>query len=120
MREFAELTDRFRRALEDGDVGAMHAAINRNFDLRAGIVAISDRNWQLVNTARNTGASAKFCGSGGAVVGICEDEPLFRALATEFAEIGAHAVRPEVAPPLEGEGAPTSPPEAATAEEDRS
>jgi len=101
MREFAELTDRFRSALDEGDVGEMHTVINRNFDLRAGIIGISDRNWQLVNTARNAGASAKFCGSGGAVVGICEDEALFRALATEFAEIGAHAVRPEVTPPPE-------------------
>ncbi len=101
MREFAELTDRFRKALDDGDLSEMHAVINRNFDLRASIIGISDRNWRLVNTARNAGASAKFCGSGGAVVGICEDESLFRALATEFAEIGAHAVRPEVAPPPE-------------------
>ena len=101
MREFAELTDRFQLALSEGDVGEMHAVINRNFDLRASIIKISDRNWQLVNTARNAGASAKFCGSGGAVVGICEDEALFRAMATEFAEIGAHAVRPEVAAPAD-------------------
>jgi glucuronokinase len=106
MREFAELTDRFRAALESGRVGEMHAILNRNFDLRASVVRISERNWQLVNAARNTGASAKFCGSGGAVVGICEDEPLFRALATEFAELGADVVRPEVAAPAEPEAEP--------------
>jgi glucuronokinase len=101
MREFAELTDRFRAALAEGRVGAMHEIVNRNFDLRASITKISERNWQLVNTARNLGASAKFCGSGGAVVGICEDEALFRALATEFTEIGARAIRPTVAAPEE-------------------
>jgi glucuronokinase len=118
MREFAELTDRFRAALEDGKVGELHAVINRNFDLRASIVGISDRNWQLVNTARNAGASAKFCGSGGAVVGICEDEDLFCALATEFAEIGAEVIRPEVAPPEEPEepGEPGEPGGSAVAE----
>ena len=101
MREFAELTDRFRAALEAGDVGEMHAVVNRNFDLRAGILPISERNWQMVNTARNAGVSAKFCGSGGAIVGICEEEALFRALCTELDAIGARAIRPVVAPLVE-------------------
>jgi len=103
MREFADLTERFRAALAAGRVGEMHALMNRNFDLRASIVKISDRNWQLVNAARNCGVSAKFCGSGGAIVGICEDEALFRALATEMAGLGAEVVRPAVAEPA-GEG----------------
>jgi glucuronokinase len=105
MREFAELTDRFREALEAGRVGEMHELVNRNFDLRASVVPISEHNWRLVNTARNSGASAKFCGSGGAVVGICEDQALFRALATEFAEVGAEVRRPTLCPPPE-ESAP--------------
>ncbi len=99
MREFAELTDRFRSALEAGKVGEMHSVMNRNFDLRAGIVRISDANWRLVNTARNAGVSAKFCGSGGAIVGICEDERLFGELRSALAEIGAVAVRPIVMEP---------------------
>ena len=44
----------------------------------------------------------------GAIVGICEDEPLFRALCTELDAIGARAIRPVVAPlveePAEDEG----------------
>jgi glucuronokinase len=86
--------------------------MNRNFDLRASIVKISERNWQLVNAARNCGVSAKFCGSGGAIVGICEDEALFRALATELASLGAVAVRPVIAEPrAEGAGGAGSPEE---------
>jgi glucuronokinase len=103
MREFAELTDRFRAALEAGSVGELHALMNRNFDLRASIVSISEANWRLVNTARNAGASAKFCGSGGAIVGICEGEKLFRDLSAALAGIGAVTVRPVVAAP-EGDG----------------
>jgi glucuronokinase len=112
MREFAELADRWREALLAGRVGDLHALTNRNFDLRASIVGISDRNWQLVNAARNCGVSAKFCGSGGAIVGICEDEALLRALATEMAGIGAEVVRPVVAePPAEGTETPEPPEE---------
>jgi len=103
MREFAELTDRFRAALEAGRTGELHALMNRNFDLRASIVPISEANWRLVNTARNAGASAKFCGSGGAIVGICEGEQLFRELSAALAGIGAVTVRPIVtAPASEG------------------
>jgi glucuronokinase len=98
MRSFAELTDNFRLALENGRVGEMHALINRNFDLRASITGISESNWQLVNTARNASASAKFCGSGGAVVGICEDDAVFEQLCKDYAKIGAEIVRPIIAP----------------------
>lgn len=107
MREFAELTDRWRAAYLAGRVGELHELMNRNFDLRASIVHISERNWELINTARNCGVSAAFCGSGGAIVGICEDEPLFRALATEMAEIGAEVIRPVVAEPEAGADAPS-------------
>ncbi len=101
MREFAELADRFRAGLESGRVADLHAVINRNFDLRASIVGISKHNWRLVNTARNLGVSAKFCGSGGAIVGICEDDALFDQLRTELATIGATVVRPLVIGPQE-------------------
>lgn len=99
MREFAELTDRFRAGLEARRVGELHSVVNRNFDLRAGISKISEHNWQLVNTARNVGASAKFCGSGGAIVGICEGDDLFRQLSRELAAVGARTARPLVAGP---------------------
>jgi len=96
MREFADLTDRFRAALESGRTSELHALMNRNFDLRASIVHISEANWRLVNTARNTGASAAFCGSGGAIVGICEGDRAFAELSAALAEIGAVTVRPRV------------------------
>lgn len=105
MREFAELADEWRAALLAGQVGRLHELMNRNFDLRASIVPISEHNWRLINAARNCGLSAKFCGSGGAIVGICEDEPLFRALSTEMAGLGATAVRPAVTAPEAGEEA---------------
>ena len=100
MREFARLTDGFRAALERGDLGEMNKLVNRNFDLRASIYSIGEANWRLINTARNCGVSAKFCGSGGAVVGICEDEKTFAELARAMKAIGAEVLRPTVAPPV--------------------
>ena len=95
MRELAELVLDFREALEAGEVRRMEAAINRNFDLRASIFPISGANWQLVNTARNCGVCAKFCGSGGAIVGICEDDGQLAELKDALDRIGAEVIRPE-------------------------
>lgn len=94
MSELADLVLEFRDALEKGDIRRLKALMNRNFDLRASILPISEANWQLVNEARNAGAPAKFCGSGGAVVGVCEDESAFQAFAEALARVGARTIRP--------------------------
>ena len=99
MREFARLAERFRGALERGNIDEMNRLINRNFDLRAAIYDVSETNWRLINTARNCGVSAKFCGSGGAIVGICEDEKTFAELADAMKGIGAEVLRPTVVLP---------------------
>ena len=48
-------------------------------------------------TARNAGASAKFAGSGGAIVGTYEDDAQYARLAEALAAIGCTTIRPEVA-----------------------
>lgn len=100
MREFARLTDDFREALEKGDLGRMHALMNENFDLRASICLISRGNLAMINAARNCGTSAKFCGSGGAIVGIYHDEAQLQAVIRSMAEIGAKVFLPRSAPPI--------------------
>jgi glucuronokinase len=99
MLRFAELTDRFYGALKAGDVPAMSALMNDNFDLRASICAISQENWSLINAARNVGASAKFCGSGGAIVGIYQGEKMYRDLVRGLNEVDAEVIRPEYGAP---------------------
>lgn len=99
MKEFARLTDLFRHAMEQNDRKRMNALINRNFDLRASLVPISRENWQLINTARNLGASAKFAGSGGAIVGFYEGPEMFEAMARAFKQVNARVLRPDVLPP---------------------
>ena len=98
MLEFAKLTEEFKVALIKNDIAKMHLLINRNFDLRASICQISKGNWDLINCARNLRASAKFCGSGGAIVGIYQDETNFKALEKAFKKLNASIIKPIIFP----------------------
>ncbi|GAK54992.1 GHMP kinase [Candidatus Vecturithrix granuli] len=106
MQEFAEITNQFRDALLAGNISIMNMLINRNFNLRASIYKISKRNWDMINCARNLGASSKFCGSGGAIVGIYKDENMYQRLEIEMKNIRARVIKPiifEEQPDEEGE-----------------
>jgi glucuronokinase len=105
MKFWANLTDRFRAALEQGDVKSMSEMINANFDRRCKIYKISDENLLMVETARSVGASAKFTGSGGAIVGICKDEPMFGRLKKALAKHKIKVIKPRIATPGSSERA---------------
>ena len=72
MKEIASLADAAREALLAGRSEEFIGLLDRNFDLRASIFPISEGNLEMVRGARAIGASCKFCGSGGAVVGTYE------------------------------------------------
>ena len=71
--------------------------LNANFDLRTTIYNIAEGNRSMVMTARRAGASAKFAGSGGAIIGTYEDETMFRALEKALNGIGCVVFKPEIA-----------------------
>ncbi len=96
MRTFAELTDRFRAALLAGRREELAELMNANFDLRKKIVAISQDNLRMVEAARACGASAKFAGSGGAIVGTFANDAVYRRLCRELAELGCRVIRPTI------------------------
>jgi len=96
MGEWGELTMQFRRAVEKGDNTAAAVCVNRNFDLRKQICAISSANEKMVILARSSGASAKFTGSGGAIIGTYEDEAMFQRLNSTLAAEGINVIKPEV------------------------
>lgn len=72
------------------------ALINANFDLRDSIFNVAEENRRMVFTARETGASAKFAGSGGAIVGTYEDETMFARLEQKLGEIGCRVIKPTI------------------------
>lgn len=91
MRTFAEYTDAGRDALEARDHERLADLMNRNFDLRHRIFgddAIGSRNLEMIELARSFGIPAKFSGSGGAIITICEDDELFAKAQHEFLKRG--------------------------------
>ena len=91
MRTFAAYTDAAREALEAGDSDLLGELMNQNFDLRRriyGDAAIGAKNLEMIELGRSFGMPAKFCGSGGAIVMICEDDDLFATAQEAFLERG--------------------------------
>ena len=97
MSEFADLAQQGRNAIVVGDVEKIPALVNANFDLRDRIFNVAEENRHMVMVARGCGASAKFAGSGGAIVGTYEDEEQFAALSTALAQIGCRSIKPKIA-----------------------
>ena len=97
MSEFAELAQKGRDALVAGRKEELPALIDANFDLRNKIFNVSEENRRMVQVARNAGSSAKFAGSGGAIVGTYTDEEQFTRLSVALREIGCRTLKPNIA-----------------------
>lgn len=96
MNRWATLTEEFKTALEDGNNQAMHDLINENFDLRKDLIQISAGNLEMVDLARKVGASAKFTGSGGAIIGTYEDEKMFSELRDTMSSYEIEVIKPNI------------------------
>lgn len=96
MGQYRDLTDRGRVALMAGDWEALGRVMDANFDLRRTIMPIAPENLRMVEAARATGASAKFAGSGGAIVGLYRDGRQYQQLSDAMAALRCPVVRPLV------------------------
>ncbi len=96
LHKLASLAEKGRKDYLQGDFRRWPALMNENFDLRSRIMQISDSNQEMIQTARRCGASAKFAGSGGSIIGIFEDETMFWRLTRELGRIGAKVIRPQI------------------------
>jgi glucuronokinase len=94
LKKIAALADEGKDALLSGDFETLGQLINQNFDYRCTIMNISAENMQLVQTARNCGASASFSGSGGAIIGIYHDDDMLNRLVYELKRINARVIKP--------------------------
>jgi len=94
MQKYRDLTDKGRAALMGGDWDALGRIMNENFDMRKTFMAIAPENQRMVEVARSTGASAKFCGSGGAICGLYKDGRQYQQLADALAAIRCNILRP--------------------------
>jgi len=96
MRKYGELTDRGRSALMAGDWNELGRIMNENFDLRRTIMNIAPENLRMVEVARSTGASAKFAGSGGAILGLYRDGRHYQQLVDALASLRCNVIRPMI------------------------
>ena len=97
MSEFADIAQQGRDALVAGRFEKIPALVNANFDLRDRIFNVAEENRRMVMVARSSGASAKFAGSGGAIVGTYEDDRQFAALSAALEQVGCRTIRPVIA-----------------------
>jgi len=94
LNEMAALATEGKDAILEKNYAQLGGLMNRNFDLRCKIMNINQSNMDLINTARKCGASAKFTGSGGSIIGIYENDEVLNKLVVELKKINARVVKP--------------------------
>jgi glucuronokinase len=96
LRQIAGLAEMGKAAMLAGDREALFDLMNKNFDLRRKIMNIHPGNIEMIETARRLGASAKFAGSGGSILGIYKGQEMYDKLVSELTNLGARVIRPIV------------------------
>jgi glucuronokinase len=96
MYQWANLAQRVRDMLLAGRGAEIGPLLNENFDLRRRLYNLSQGNIEMVEAARSCGASAKFTGSGGAIVGHCDGDAMFEKLKAKLEPMGMVVLRPEI------------------------
>ena len=96
MHKFAELTVAAKAALRAGDTNRLSRLLDENFDTRSRICVLHPAHVEMIQTARRAGASAKFAGSGGAIIGVYKDEATFVRLKKALEAIGCRVLKPVI------------------------
>jgi glucuronokinase len=96
MKQFAALATEGRQALLDGDSLRLGRLMDANFDLRRSICRIAAGQIEMIDRARAAGATAKFAGSGGAIIGTYPHESAWQRLVSEMKGLRCQVIRPIV------------------------
>lgn len=96
MKQFAQYAEEMKDALRQCDMIKVDTLINQNFDLRASLYQLRESDLQLVRIGRELGATSKFAGSGGAVIGTYKDEGMLAKLKDAYQAIGAKVIVPQI------------------------
>lgn len=96
MKTFASLASQARDAVLLGDHALLTQLIDRNFNLRRSICPLPAGQTRMVDLARECGASAKFAGSGGAIIGTYPDEASYVRLKAALGGIGCRVLKPTI------------------------
>ena len=96
MNTIAGLAVEARQSLLARDYGTLARLMDRNFDTRRTIYNLNPRHIRMVELAREIGASAKFAGSGGSIIGAYKDEAMFARLKKAFEAESCAVIKPIV------------------------
>jgi glucuronokinase len=96
MRYWADLADQVKACLLRGERERIGPLLNKNFDKRRELYRLNEGNIRMVETARSVGASAKFTGSGGAIVGTYHGEAMYDALRVRLAALDVQVFKPQI------------------------
>jgi glucuronokinase len=96
MTCLADLTVQAREALLARDADRLARLMDANFDTRRSIYRLPAWQIDMVEAARSCGASAKFAGSGGAIIGTYDGEVMFDRVRASLAAIGSRTIKPQV------------------------
>lgn len=97
MKDFAAIAVTVRDLIKSGKGREIGPWMDKNFDRRRSIFNLSKGDIEMVERARTTGASAKFAGSGGAIVGTYSDDATYDKLVKVFAGTGTEVFKPTIA-----------------------
>jgi len=98
METFAGFAQEARDLIAAGRGAEIGPLLSQNFDLRRSLFKLDPRNIEMVERARAAGAYAKFAGSGGAIVGVYEDEAMYERLVETLKEGRAITFKPRIDP----------------------
>jgi glucuronokinase len=95
----ADSSEGTEEALLEGDHDTLFDCINQNFDRRRSLyetlrIRMKPEHLEMVTLARECGASAKFAGSGGAIVGTYRNQKDFKRLRDHLLQKGIHVIQP--------------------------
>ena len=96
VESWKNLTTAYRNALQHDDFAKMNECINTNFDIRNKLVTLHPQQVNLVMLARKSGASAKFCGSGGAIIGMYQNQEMLERLKMSFTKTNVNILLPNI------------------------
>ena len=96
MHQFASFAEQGHDALQENDHARVAELIDQNFNLRQQLCRLHTEHVRLIELARSAGASAKYCGSGGAIIGTYQDPKMFSLLQEKLKTIDARIVKPKI------------------------
>ena len=96
MKDFADYAQQVYDLVSSGRGTEIGPILDQNFDRRRSIFKLSQGDIEMLERARSVGASAKFAGSGGAIVGTYADAGMYESLEEVFTDTDTVLLKPVI------------------------